>query len=122
MEKHSLVNKQVLIKSFSSLEEANLYCLKKDIDRCDIEKLQMFCKMLRISKMLSSVQIASKQSSLIIKDEELLKFWSILNKRDVKYIIGGGWAVNVQGFSGAVSPPELWLRSCRKPQEPPASI
>lgn len=45
-----------------------------------------------------------------VMDEELLKFWSILNKHDVKYIMVGGFAVNMQGFSRATSDADLWLQ------------
>ena len=45
-----------------------------------------------------------------VMDEELLKFWAILNKHDVKYIMVGGFAVNMQGFSRATSDADLWLK------------
>jgi hypothetical protein len=45
------------MKTFSSQEEAELYNLKKDIERSDIEKFRFFCRMLRIGKMLSSAKI-----------------------------------------------------------------
>ena len=45
------------IKTFSSQEEGELYNLKKDIEKSDMEKFQMFCRMMRIGKMLSSDKI-----------------------------------------------------------------
>jgi len=45
-----------------------------------------------------------------VMDEGLLKFWSILNKHDVKYIMVGGFAVNMQGYSRATSDADLWLK------------
>lgn len=44
-----------------------------------------------------------------IFDEELLKFWEILNKHHVSYIMVGGFAVNMQGFSRATEDSDLWL-------------
>lgn len=45
-----------------------------------------------------------------IFDEELLKFWEILNKHLVQYIMVGGFAVNMQGFSRATDDSDLWLK------------
>lgn len=44
------------MKTFSSQEEAELYRLKKNIQKSDMEKFQMFCRMMRIGKMLSSAK------------------------------------------------------------------
>lgn len=43
--------------TFSSQDEAELYRLKKDINRSDMEKFRLFCRMIRIGKMLSSAKI-----------------------------------------------------------------
>lgn len=45
-----------------------------------------------------------------VMDEGLLKFWSTLNKHDVKYIMVGGFAVSMQGLSRATSDAALWLK------------
>lgn len=44
-----------------------------------------------------------------ILDEELLKFWEFLNKNNVSYIMVGGFAVNLQGYSRATEDSDLWL-------------
>lgn len=49
--------KESFMKTFSSQEEAELYNLKRNLRRKDMEKFQMFCRMLRIGKMLSSAKI-----------------------------------------------------------------
>ena len=36
-----------------------------------------------------------------IFDEELLEFWKALNANQVKYLMVGGFAVNMHGFSRA---------------------
>ena len=48
------------MKTFSSQEEAELYHLKKSMDKSDMEKFHLFCRMIRIGKMLSSAKIANK--------------------------------------------------------------
>ncbi len=45
-----------------------------------------------------------------IFDEELLKFWETLNKNNVRYIMIGGFAVNMQGFSRTTGDVDLWLK------------
>ncbi|MDE1192297.1 MAG: hypothetical protein PW786_09180 [Arachidicoccus sp.] len=45
-----------------------------------------------------------------IFDEELLQFWEILNKNSVCYIMIGGFAVNMQGFSRTTGDVDLWLK------------
>ena len=45
-----------------------------------------------------------------IFDEDLLKFWEVLNKHNVLYIMVGGFAVNMQGFSRATDDSDLWLK------------
>jgi predicted nucleotidyltransferase len=45
-----------------------------------------------------------------LMDEEFLEFWRILNKHEVKYIMVGGFAVNMQGYSRTTSDADLWLK------------
>lgn len=45
-----------------------------------------------------------------IFDEELLKFWKTLNKNNVRYIMIGGFAVNMQGFSRTTGDVDLWMK------------
>ena len=52
--------RQPFMMTFSSREEAELYHLKRDMERSDMEKFQMFCRMVRIGKMLSSAKITGK--------------------------------------------------------------
>lgn len=42
-------------------------------------------------------------------DEEMIKFWNFLNRSKVSYIMVGGFAVNLQGFSRATKDADLWL-------------
>lgn len=41
------------MRSFSSQEEAELYRLEKNLAMSDMEKFQLFCRLLRIGKMLT---------------------------------------------------------------------
>ncbi|MBO9619207.1 MAG: hypothetical protein J7539_09255 [Niabella sp.] len=43
-----------IMQTFSSQEEAELYRLKKNLARTDMERFQMLCRLIRIGKMLSS--------------------------------------------------------------------
>ena len=45
-----------------------------------------------------------------ILDEGLLEFWRGLNKREVKYIMVGGFAVNMHGYIRATADADLWLK------------
>ena len=45
-----------------------------------------------------------------ILDEELLKFWQFLNDNQVKYIMVGGFAVNMHGYSRATNDIDVWLK------------
>lgn len=45
------------VKQFSSQEEAERYNKIQDLERTDMEKFRLFCKMLRIGKMLASAKI-----------------------------------------------------------------
>jgi hypothetical protein len=47
---------------------------------------------------------------MYIFDEELLKFWNVLNKNNVQYIVAGDFAVNMQGFYRATEDSDLWLK------------
>ncbi|MDE1192298.1 MAG: hypothetical protein PW786_09185 [Arachidicoccus sp.] len=46
------------MKSFSSQEEAESYRLQKNLSMSDMEKFQMFCRLIRIGKMLSADNIS----------------------------------------------------------------
>lgn len=43
-------------------------------------------------------------------DEGLLDFWRVLNKHSVAYIMVGGFAVNMNGFTRATDDSDLWLK------------
>ena len=43
-------------------------------------------------------------------DADLISFWKSLNQFDVKYIMIGGFAVNLHGFSRATNDIDLWLK------------
>lgn len=45
-----------------------------------------------------------------ILDNELLNFWKSLNEFDVKYIMIGGFAVNLHGFSRTTGDLDMWLK------------
>ena len=49
-----------------------------------------------------------------IFDEELILFWTTLNNCAVKYIMVGGVAVNLHGFSRATDDIDLWLEDSPK--------
>ncbi len=42
-------------------------------------------------------------------DEELVLFWSYLNKHNVKYIMVGGVATNLNGYQRATDDIDVWL-------------
>lgn len=44
-----------------------------------------------------------------IFDEELLNFWRCLNKYDVKYIMVGGVATNLNGFQRTTDDIDVWI-------------
>ena len=48
-----------------------------------------------------------------ILDEDLLKFWAGLNKYHVQYIMVGGFAVNLYGYSRATNDVDLWLKDAK---------
>lgn len=45
------------MRKFSSQEEAEKYNMIENLEKTDMEKFQLFCRMMRIGKMLSSAKI-----------------------------------------------------------------
>ena len=45
-----------------------------------------------------------------IFDEDLINFWKSLNQFDVKYIMIGGFAVNLHGFYRVTNDIDIWLK------------
>lgn len=45
------------MKTFSSQEEAERYNMIENLEKTDMEKFRLFCRMMRIGKMLSSAKI-----------------------------------------------------------------
>lgn len=43
-------------------------------------------------------------------DEEILKLWKALHTNDVKYIMVGGFATNLNGFSRITNDIDIWLK------------
>ena len=44
-----------------------------------------------------------------VLDEELIRFWRILNQCNLKYIMVGGLAVRFQGFNRATDDLDMWI-------------
>ncbi len=44
-----------------------------------------------------------------VLDEELLKFWRSLNENNVLYIMVGGFAVNMHGYTRATDDIDIWI-------------
>jgi hypothetical protein len=45
-----------------------------------------------------------------ILDEEILNFWRVLQKHQVKYIMVGGFATNLHGFSRMTADLDIWIQ------------
>lgn len=45
-----------------------------------------------------------------IFDEEILKFWTVLQKTKVKYIMVGGYATNLHGYQRFTGDIDIWIR------------
>ncbi|OJU26950.1 MAG: hypothetical protein BGN92_10610 [Sphingobacteriales bacterium 41-5] len=50
----------VFMRTFSSQEEADLYRLRKNLARTDMERFEMLCRMMRIGKMLNPQNVIEK--------------------------------------------------------------
>ena len=48
-----------------------------------------------------------------ILDESLLEFWKSLNQHQVLYIMVGGFAVNMHGFTRSTNDIDLWLKDTK---------
>ena len=48
---------QPLMKTFSSQEEAEKYNMLENLEKTDMEKFHLFCRMIRIGRMLASAKI-----------------------------------------------------------------
>jgi hypothetical protein len=51
------------MKTFSSQEEAELYRLKRDVNRSDMEKFKLFANMLRRNAMYRRAKISDNKNS-----------------------------------------------------------
>jgi hypothetical protein len=49
-----------------------------------------------------------------IFDEELIEFWQSLTKNKVEFIMIGGIATNLHGFSRTTSDVDLWIKDSKK--------
>jgi hypothetical protein len=52
-----------------------------------------------------------------ILDESLLQFWKSLNQNEVIYIMVGGFAVNMHGFTRSTNDIDIWLKDTRSNRE-----
>ena len=52
-----------------------------------------------------------------IFDAELLKFWTCLNKRKVKYIMVGGVATDFDGYQRSTEDIDVWLKDTKTNRE-----
>ena len=49
-----------------------------------------------------------------VLDNDLINFWKSLNHHEVKYIMIGGFAVNLHGFSRTTGDLDIWLKDEKK--------
>lgn len=45
-----------------------------------------------------------------IMDEDLLKFWQVLNSNEVQYIMVGGLSVNFNGYNRVTDDLDIWIK------------
>ena len=48
-----------------------------------------------------------------IYDDDLVKFWTTLNLNNVNYIMVGGFAVNMHGFSRNTNDVDIWIKDTK---------
>lgn len=44
-----------------------------------------------------------------IQDDDFVRFWRTLNEASVKYLMVGGFAVNIHGFNRTTGDIDLWV-------------
>lgn len=49
-----------------------------------------------------------------ILDEELIELWRSLDKHDVVYLMVGGFATNIHGFSRTTADADLWVKDTKE--------
>ena len=49
-----------------------------------------------------------------IFDQEILNLWKLLHQQDVKYIMVGGFATNLHGFSRTTQDLDLWIKDTKE--------
>jgi len=49
-----------------------------------------------------------------IFDEEILNLWNLLHQHDVKYIMVGGFATNLHGFTRTTQDLDLWIKATKE--------
>ncbi|WP_008586476.1 hypothetical protein [Niabella soli] len=54
-----------VMKTFSSQEEAELYRLKRNLARTDMERFQVMCRLIRVGKMLSRPLTGPRTRSML---------------------------------------------------------
>lgn len=47
-------------------------------------------------------------------DEELIRFWRILNEKEVRYIMVGGFATRFHGFNRSTDDLDIWLEDTKE--------
>jgi hypothetical protein len=48
-----------------------------------------------------------------IYDEDIMRFWNLLNDNHVDYIMVGGFAVNMHGFSRTTNVIDIWVKDTK---------
>lgn len=57
-----------------------------------------------------------------ILDDDLLKFWQVLNEHEVRYLMVGGFAVRFNGYNRNTEDIDMWLEDTGKQKATPAII
>jgi hypothetical protein len=91
---NNMVNEEAPVyKTREGIEDARL---RAAMNKTDTEKFYLFTTMVRINRMMSSAKITHTLSRAIfflmdIPDEDLVHFWSVLNKYNCT--IYNGWQI-----------------------------
>ena len=100
------------IDYWKAAEEKNI---RESINLSHTERFKIMTVLMRIGNTLSRAKITHKKCLTImeIMDEHLLKFWQSLNHLGINYIMVGGVAVNLHGYSRVTKDIDVWIEDTK---------
>lgn len=103
---------EIFYRKGQTVEQTETERLQIALERGPTGQLTFLFELIQLSRLLQDQKQFEEKMSLF--QEEIIQFFAALAENEVDYLLVGGFAVNVHGFSRATGDLDLWIKDTKE--------